>query len=284
MKKLITSLGALTLASFILFSCGGTNNNKEKATLPDPPTDLKYESVALIDGPLSEYIEVVPGNYFFELQESKYINNYDGTMKVKFKFIKPIKVKSGTGYNHYGPSLKGKALDDQGVPLDFSLSISADKDLATYLNRGSGEEWLILRLSGQGLIDDQADAEKLIKKFKKGKKIRFNSEIIEEKFASGTSSSQSSEEESEEETSSSSYSGDCDRFLKNYEKFITDYIAILKKYKANPTDMSIMSDYTEMVSEATKWADFNEDCANDPSFIGKYTELQMKIANAAAGL
>ena len=76
----------------------------------------------------------------------------------------------------------------------------------------------------------------------------------------------------------------CDKFLKDYEKFMKDYIAILRKYKANPSDMSIMSDYTKMVSEASKWANYDKDCTNNPEFIGKFTEIQMKIANAAAGL
>lgn len=45
------------------------------------------------------------------------------------------------------------------------------------------------------------------------------------------------------------------QFLKDYEAWVDDYIAIVKKYKDNPTDMSILSDYTEMVSEMTEWSE-----------------------------
>ena len=75
----------------------------------------------------------------------------------------------------------------------------------------------------------------------------------------------------------------CDKFLIDYEDFMKDYIAVLKKYKTNPTDPSILSDYTKMVQQAAEW-EYDENCANDPKFIGKYTEIQMKIANAAAEL
>lgn len=281
MKKLFTIYGALLFSCFILTNCGGSNN-KEKIILADPPTDLKYESVILIDGPLSEYIEVVPGSYLFELvkDEREYMTGYNGSMKVKFKIIKPTDIKTGIGYNAYGPCLEGKVLDEQGAPLDFLLSISTDKDLATYLKRGSGEEWLTLNLSAQGLINNQSEADKMLEKFKKGKKIRFNSEIIEEKSASGNSSSDGSQVEKK----SSESSTDCDEFLKGYEKFMDKYIAILKKYKANPTDASILSDYTSMLTEAQEWSTKTADCAADPKFASKISAIQMKIANAAAGL
>jgi len=278
MKNLFTILGIVLIASIFLVSCGGGNKKeKEKITLADSSKDLKYEGVTLIDGPLSEYVEVVPGKYLFELTESKYTSGYDGTMKVKFKFLESVEVEQGGGYNWYGPSLIGKALDEQGIPLDFKLSVNVDEDLATYLKRGHGEEWLTLNLSAQGIISNQADADNMIEKFKKGRKIRFNSKIVEEKFRS--SSSSSSKESSKADNKDIS---NCDEFLEGYEKFVNEYIAVIKKYKANPTDTSILADYTKMLTNATKWSNFDEECANDPAFIGKFTEIQMKIALAAS--
>lgn len=43
------------------------------------------------------------------------------------------------------------------------------------------------------------------------------------------------------------------QFLKDYEAWVEDYVKILKKYSENPTDMSIISDYTEMLKEVTEW-------------------------------
>ena len=277
----MTIFGAILFASTILSSCGGGSEDEmEKITLPDPPTDLKYEAEILIDGPLSGYVEVVPGEYVLELKknEDEFLLGYYGTMKVKFKFLKSLDVEAGTGYNHYGPSLLGKALDEQGAPLEFDLNISADKDLATYLKRGSGEEWLILNISGQGLCENAEEAAEQLNKYKKGKKIRFNSEIVEEKFDSESSSSSS---ESNEVSSSS---GDCDEFLKGYEKFMGKYIAIIKKMENNPNDMSVMTDYTSMMAEATEWAEKTADCAADATFAAKFAAIQMKIANAASGM
>jgi hypothetical protein len=281
MIKLMPIFGAIVFASTILTSCGGDDKSeeKEKINLPDPPTDLKYDGVTLIDGPLAEYIEVVPGSYLFELtkNENEFLLGYDGTMKVKFKFIKSIDVKAGQGYNNYGPSLHGKALDEQGAPLEFELSANTDTDLATYLKRGSGEEWLTLYVSGQGSISTEEDAVNLLEKYKKGKKIRFNSEIVEEEFDSESSSNSESSE-------MSSSLGDCDEFLEGYEKFMDEYIAIIKKMQKNPDDMSVMTDYTSMMTEATEWTEKTADCAADAEFASKFAAIQMKIANAAAGM
>ena len=45
------------------------------------------------------------------------------------------------------------------------------------------------------------------------------------------------------------------QFLKDYEAWVDDYITIVKKYKDNPTDMSVLTDYTNMVSEMADWAE-----------------------------
>jgi hypothetical protein len=280
MKLLKLKIGFLTMAcaSMFLVSCGG-KEEEENISLPDPPTDIKYNAVQLIDGPLSGYIEVVPGQYVLELEknEDEFLLGYSGKMKVKFRFLKSMDVKAGTGYNNYGPSLLGKALDDQGAPLEFDLDINADKDLATYLKRGSGEEWLTLTISGQGSCENADEAAKQLEKYKKGKQIRFNSEIVEEKFDSESSSSSSSSS-----VSSSNSSDNCDEFLKGYEEFMNKYIAIAKKMKNNPNDMSIMSDYTSMMTEASEWAEKTADCAADAKFTSKFAAIQMKIANAAS--
>jgi hypothetical protein len=81
---------------------------------------------------------------------------------------------------------------------------------------------------------------------------------------------------------SKSSGNDCEQFLKEYEKFVMDYIEIIKKYKKYPTDSSILSDYTKMVSEANDWTSKIQDCQNDSTFFQKYTELTQKIATAVS--
>lgn len=42
-------------------------------------------------------------------------------------------------------------------------------------------------------------------------------------------------------------------FLNEYEEWVDKYIEISKKYKDNPADLSILSDYTDMLTELTEW-------------------------------
>lgn len=289
MKKALVIIGVIVLCILLFAICRGRNNRsnsekeKEKITLPDPPADLKYEAVTKIEGPLSGYVEVVAGDYLFELKkfEPGYMSNYEGKMNIKFRFLKSIDIKAGRGYNYYGPGFNGKALDDQDIPLDFCLDVSDRTELASYLKRGSGEEWMTVTLSCQGSIDNNDDAIKMIEKFNSGKKIRFNSEIIKEKFEDSSSSSVDKEDEDE---SASVSSTDCDKFLKGYEKFMLEYISVLKKYQKNPNDPSIISDYTSMMSKANEWAEKTANCANDSKYAAKLIEIQMKIANAISDM
>jgi len=276
MKYFIKFNLLLLLVGLLLVSCG-SKQKKEAINLPEPPTDIKYEAVTLIDGPLSGYVEIVPGSYLLELEKQVIGNissSYKGTMKVKLRFLKPMDVKQGIGYNYYGPSLNGRALDEHGVPLDFELSCKTDKDLATYLQRGTGEEWVKAILFSQGMVDKEEDAIKMINNFKKGKKIRFNSEIVEEKSKGEKPALKSNEEKSV------SSSGNCDEFLKGYEKFMVDYVSLLKRYKADPNNATLISDYTTMLSEANEWANKVKDCSSDSKYASKIVDIQMRISQA----
>lgn len=43
-------------------------------------------------------------------------------------------------------------------------------------------------------------------------------------------------------------------FLASYERYVDSYVAIIKKQKADPSDMSIMTEYQAMIQEGTKWS------------------------------
>ena len=279
MKKKLFKILPLLFLSLSLASCGGGGAEEAEIKLPEPPKDIKYAAVKEVEGPLADYIEIVEGDYAFNIEKSNpdYGVGYDGTLKIKVKFLSTIDVKQGTGYNSYGPTLNGEIIDASGAKLEFNLDISTDADFARYLKRGSGEEWLTLNLSGQGSIDSEEDAVKMLEKFKKGKKIRFISEIVEEKFDDEEEESSASTEES-----SSEDSGDCGEFLSEYEDFMDNYIDILDKYKEDPTDMSILSEYSSITQEAQEWTSKISDCASDPLFAAKFAKIQMKIASAAS--
>jgi hypothetical protein len=112
----------------------------------------------------------------------------------------------------------------------------------------------------------------------------FNSDMEDQSMNSDENVDSESSNSESEESSESEGSGDCQSFLNDYEQFMNDYISIIKKMKNNPTDMSIMTEYTEMMTEAGEWTDKTSDCAMDPSFAAKFSKIQLKIANAASGL
>ncbi len=58
-----------------------------------------------------------------------------------------------------------------------------------------------------------------------------------------------------EETSKDELSKDFKEAMDSYEKFMNEYVSFMKKYKENPTDISLLSDYSTYMS---KYADFVE--------------------------
>ncbi len=87
------------------------------------------------------------------------------------------------------------------------------------------------------------------------------------------------------DTTSNKTKAEWKQFLKDYEAWVDDYIAIVKKYKNNPTDMSILSDYTDMVSEMAEWtkrADEIELDLEDTSEALEYSAELLRIAGKLA--
>lgn len=74
-------------------------------------------------------------------------------------------------------------------------------------------------------------------------------------------------------------------FLADYEAWVDDYVEICKKYKDNPTDMSILSDYTEMMTELTEWTQKTEDMElsiTDTDEALEYSQELLRIAGKMA--
>ena len=72
-------------------------------------------------------------------------------------------------------------------------------------------------------------------------------------------------------------------FLTEYKAWVDKYIAIVKKYKANPQDTSILSDYTSMMSELAQWQSKADNVQKElesasPSELAEYSAKLLKIA------
>ena len=76
---------------------------------------------------------------------------------------------------------------------------------------------------------------------------------------------------------------DCDKFIKDYEVFVDSYIKILKKYKNNPTDASVMTEYTDIIQKATAMQTNAATCT-DAKYTTKLMELATKMSKAATEL
>ena len=70
-------------------------------------------------------------------------------------------------------------------------------------------------------------------------------------------------------------------FLRLYEEWIDSYIELLEKYNEDPTDLTILNDYLEMMIELAEWAEMAEqievDLANDPNALREYLETLSRI-------
>lgn len=95
--------------------------------------------------------------------------------------------------------------------------------------------------------------------------------------SSPSSSSQSSD-------NSSTSSSDWRQWLKDYEAWVDKYIATYKKYQNNPTDTSLVSEYTKLAAEASEWAEKANDIKTDLStsdateFANTYARILDKIS------
>ena len=92
-------------------------------------------------------------------------------------------------------------------------------------------------------------------------------------------------ETTDEKNENSSNDAEWKQFLKDYEGWVDNYIEITKKYKANPSDLSILTDYTEMVSELTEWSEKADEIElelKDSDAALEYSNELMRIANKLA--
>lgn len=85
---------------------------------------------------------------------------------------------------------------------------------------------------------------------------------------------------SKNDNASANNSHDCGIFIKDYEAFVNSYIKVLKKYKANPNDATILSEYTDALQKASEMQT-NAAACTDLKYASKLLDLNNKLAQAA---
>lgn len=73
------------------------------------------------------------------------------------------------------------------------------------------------------------------------------------------------------------------QFLKDYEAWVDKYVEFMKKYKQNPTDMTLLSEYSEFLKQTVEWSEKAEKYENDlknasPKVLTEYLETLSRIS------
>lgn len=263
MKQSIKTILSYFSLALILTSCGGGKSE----------TDVKLKSTE-VTGELSDYFTAVDGSY-------KLITDGEKTgMSGIFNYVIKVQVKrTEEDFDFNASDLESRGyfaivcdlLDEQGVPVitadrEGMRTQGVNSEDATFASLKPNEtSWAIFSF--------QSNKETM----EKVKNIQISSKANMEQ-AKDNSITESTEASSNSNTSSSNV--DCDQLLQDYEDFVNSYIKVLKKYKANPTDASILNEYTEAVQKASEIQSNISSCS-DAQYASKIMELNNKIAKAA---
>jgi hypothetical protein len=71
--------------------------------------------------------------------------------------------------------------------------------------------------------------------------------------------------------------------LADYEEYVDDYVSLIKKQKADPTDMSIMTECQELMQKGTEWSSKMTEMSSSfgPEQLTRMQEIQSKLSKAA---
>lgn len=104
--------------------------------------------------------------------------------------------------------------------------------------------------------------------------------------ACGENANTNTDTDTEVKTEETSY--EFESFLDEYEEWVDEYIELYNKYKANPTDTALITEYTELAGEVATWADkadeVKAELEGDPDALKEYTERLAKIATKLSGI
>jgi flagellum-specific peptidoglycan hydrolase FlgJ len=262
MKNVMTILGAILFATTILTSCGGGEKKPNEINLKPISSSIK--------GELSEYFNIVEGTYKLT-GDDKYSGTDNYQLKVQFsRTDKAFDFDVNSVLNIVGGfALYCDLLDEQTAPV-----IQADRGGMITQGSSDGIESLASLKSGEtGWVTYHfSGSPEVIEKIKS-----FSVDSKSGKDLQRVSSSTSSEST---DNSSSTSSVDCDQFIKDYSAFADSYVKLMKKYKANQSDPSILNEYTEAAQKAMDMQKDASSCT-DPAYASKLMEIANKIAKAA---
>ena len=256
MRKALNMLKLALIAIILInsYGCGNKNSSTGK---------VKPEKIE-ISGDLAKYLQVVDNEY-------EVTDNWGGNLSIKVKAIKQLSEYDLKGKDF---ELSASLLGDNGVPIsgigEFAMEYSSKDKLFSLLKNGTGEEIIQLKSTlGDYKAAEHADK---IKKFVVSSTMKEKAKETESASAPPTGGSDNGSVSTDNSSSS-----DCDQFIRDYEAFADSYIRIMKKYKQDPSDMSILNEYNEIIQKASDMQTKASNCTDT-----KYTSKLMSIANRLA--
>lgn len=99
-------------------------------------------------------------------------------------------------------------------------------------------------------------------------------------LSDSTDDSSNAETETKSDTSTGDYTWK--DYLVDYENWVDEYISVLKKYHENPSDLSILSDYSEMVQETAEWTERSEKLKADIEDASEMLEFSSELLRIAS--
>ncbi len=165
-----------------------------------------------------------------------------------------------------------KACADKGFTVDYDKGDD-------YYNADDGEGWSIsVKYEGNNIMNIQINAPS-----------EKTDEDSESAPTASSSESSSSAESKPAETGSGENLVDGIRkdfkdAMDSYEKFMDEYVAFMKKYKENPSDINLLSDYSkymsrysDMCSKFNEWESKNLNSAELSYYIEVQTRINQKL-------
>lgn len=268
--KILNFFGVALVAVMFLASCGGGGNKKKE--VKDGSTQL--EVTPKMGGALSDNFEVT--NAVLKISSDAFgskllveIKRTANNFSFSINDAQVCGVRAGKEYTY---CISADIVDETGIPIVTNLDKYGYDPFEKCLSLNTGETiWLEFSLGYSSDLKENPE---------KAKKVKLNSSLEKNNVSSYSSSISNTVSSSK----SSSGTENWDKILDSYEKYIDQYIKLLKK--AQNGDMSAMSEYVEMMEKATDLAEKIENADNDlsTSQMSRFLKLQTKLANAAAGI
>lgn len=129
------------------------------------------------------------------------------------------------------------------------FNIDYDKGDNSYNAKNKAGWKLYLRYEGNNIISISIDAPEDTNTIENNENIDSDTSDNITNDSSDDKAENNKEPQEESNSSDTGLSADFKTAMDNYEKFMDDYIAFMKKYKENPSDLSLISDYAKFMSQ-----------------------------------